>query len=60
MVVLDALLVIVFALLAAYYGMRASRQRKEGDPQARWSVATAVLVGLAAVAWAVALVIQAA
>lgn len=59
MVVLDALLVIVFALLAAYYGMRASRQRKEGDPQARWSMVTAVLVGLAAVAWAVSLVIQA-
>lgn len=58
MIVLDALLVIVFAALAVYYGMRASRLRKAGDPAARWSVATAVLVGLAAAAWAAALVIQ--
>lgn len=58
MIIIDVLLVIVFAMLAAYYGMRASRQRAAGDPRARWAVATAVLLGLAAVAWAAALVIQ--
>lgn len=59
MVIIDALLVIVFAVLAAYYGMQASRQRAAGDRKARWSVATAVLLGLAAIAWGVALVIEA-
>lgn len=60
MIILDALLAIVFALLATYYGMRASRQRKDGDPRARWSALAAVLLGFASVAWAVSLVIQAA
>lgn len=58
MVVLDALLVIVFAALAVYYGMRASRQQRDGNPGARWSWLVCVLVGLAAVAWAAALVIE--
>lgn len=58
MIILDVLLVVVFALLAVYYGMRASRQRAEGDPKARWAVVASVLLGLAALAWLVALVVE--
>lgn len=58
MVIVDVLLVVVFALLAVYYGMRVSHQRAQGDPKVRWSVAASVLSGLAAVGWAAALIVQ--
>lgn len=58
MIVVDVILVVVFGLLAVYYGMRASGQRAVGDPKARWSVVAAALLALASIAWLAALIIE--
>lgn len=57
-VVLDILIAIVFALLAVYYGMRAARQRREGDPRARGSLLVTVLAAVVATGWVVLVATQ--